>query len=242
MNFSSNLNNGLFQVVEIEIGRNCNRRCSYCPQSFDWYRGPEQFMKRSLFESLIDQLKKCKFAGRLSFHHYNEPLLNPELIDLISYARERLPFAWFVLYSNGDLLNQSKYESLQNAGIDFFMITSHSGRKFPQRLYQHVKYPDTFIISSRGSLVHKAKLNYLPCYAPSEMLIIRYDGKVVLCHEDAMSSTVMGDTNKQSIKSIWFSNSFKKYRKKLIRGHRDSTCQLCAKCDNRLHPLPDTAI
>ena len=74
------------------------------------------------------------------------------------------------------------------------------------------------------------------------MLMVRYDGKVVLCHEDATSSTIMGDTNKQSLKSIWLSSSFKQYREKLITGDRLSAGSLCSKCDNRLHPLPDTAI
>lgn len=237
------LNNNLFQVVEIEVGRNCNRRCSYCPQSYKWFRGPEHFIEKSLFKKLINQLKELNFTGRLSFHLYNEPLLNPQLEELIAYAKKYLLNTWFVLYTNGDLLNESKYKSLQKAGIDFFLITSHSNKKVPIRKFQYIQYPGNFFLSSRGSIVHDAYSNkFLPCYAPSEMLMIRYDGRVVLCHEDASSTVILGDTNKKSIKSIWFSKTFIEYREKLIRGDRLNTCELCSKCDNRLHPLPDTAI
>jgi cyclic pyranopterin phosphate synthase len=231
------------QVVEIEVSRHCNRRCAYCPQSFDWYRGEERFMPLALFRSIVEQLGAMAFSGRLSFHLYNEPLLRPDLADLVALARASLPLGYFVLYTNGDLLTDLRYASLLEAGIDSFFVTRHSSKPLPVRPYQTVRYPGEFPMSSRGALVDGVPgASSLPCYAAHEMLIIRHDGQVVLCHEDATSRQPMGDLNRQSVAEVWTGQEFARFRKLLGRGKRKAACGLCGQCDNRLHPLPDTAI
>ncbi len=231
-----------FQVVEIEINHRCNLRCSYCPQSLDWFRQPEHRMEFTLFRHIIAQLSELDFAGRLSFHMYNEPLLHPKLNYLVSYARAAVSNAWLVLYTNGDLLDDRKYLELLDAGIDSFLVTRHSGLPMLSRPFQTVRFPSEFMMSSRGGLVKKGKETNLACFAPSEMLMIHHDGSVVICHEDAASRNVMGHTDRQRLRDIWFSEKFMFYRRVLKTGNRRKAGGICATCDNRLHPLPDTAI
>lgn len=233
-----------FQVVEIEVNSRCNRHCSYCPQSLSWFRKPDQRMDESLFESIIEQLAELQFAGRLSFHMYNEPLLHPDLERLVAFARSRLALAWFVLYTNGDLLNQQRYDALLAAGIDHFLVTLHHDRPshLPTRPFQEVRRRGEFTLSNRAGLVGQTVVSKLPCYGPSEMLMIHHNGAVVLCHEDAAEQQVMGWLSQQSILEIWQSEKLVKIRQHLEQGDRINACHLCNGCDNRLHPLPDTAI
>lgn len=232
-----------FSVVEIEVSRRCNRRCSYCPQSFDWYRGPEERMDWALFTSIIDQVAAIGFSGRLGFHLYNEPMLRKDLERLVERARQSLSDAYFVLYTNGDLLDDRRYGALLSAGIDQFLVTRHDGGDFPERPFQKVQRPGDFMLSSRGGMVDNVDGPWnLPCYAPSEMLMIRYTGEVVLCHEDATSRHVMGDLRQTRLSDVWSSPAFRTVRRQLMAGHRSGAGGICASCDNRLHPLPDTAI
>lgn len=199
-------------------------------------------MAPELFESIIHQLSELAFCGRLSFHMYNEPLLHPELEKLVAYARSKLPMAWLVLYTNGDRLNDNRYSALLDAGIDRFLVTRHSGHQYAERPYQVVRYAGEFMLSNRAGLMKKSSHPKLPCYAPSEMMMIHHDGAVVLCHEDASSKEIMGWADKQTLIEIWQSEHFERHRNLLVTGCRKSAGGLCAICDNRLHPLPDTAI
>ena len=232
-----------FSVVEIEVSRRCTRRCSYCPQSFEWYRGPEQRMDRALFDHIIDQVAAVDFTGRLGFHLYNEPLLRKDLAVLVAHARVRLPRAYFVLYTNGDLLDDARYTDLLEAGIDHFLVTRHDGDPFPARPFQTVQQPGDFMLSGRGGTIDRRDEPWrLACYAPSEMLMIRYSGQVVLCHEDAQSQHVMGDLRRDSLADVWFSPRFRTARRLLEAGDRTAAGGICMTCDTRLPPLPDTAI
>ncbi len=232
-----------FQVVEIEVNSHCNLRCSYCPRSHDRFRAPEHLMDTDLFRHIIAQLAEFSFAGRLSFHMYNEPLLRRDLKDLVKYARHRLPHAWLVLYTNGDLLDSQRYLELLEAGMDHFLVTQHRGGTMPVRPFQVVRYPGEFMLSNRGGLMKSSMPSLsLRCFAPSEMLMIRHHGAVVLCHEDAGDQAIMGHVDRQTLRDIWFSNTFKFYRRALEAGDRAGASSICSTCDNRLHPLPDTAI
>ena len=232
----------LFQVVEIEVNRHCNRRCSYCPQSYPWFRKPEVLMEEALFDRIVEELGEMDFAGRLSFHTYNEPLLHPRLDSLVARARPLVPKAWFVLYTNGDFLSDERHGALLEAGIDHFLVTRHNGRPIPARPFQEQQLAGDFMISNRGGLMGPGHAGGLACHAPNEMLMIHQNGAVVLCHEDATARQVMGWAGRQTLRDIWLSEEFSRLRRLLLEGKRGSAGGQCATCDNRLHPLPDTAI
>ncbi|MGL1957104.1 MAG: radical SAM protein [Colwellia sp.] len=232
-----------FQVLEIEVNRQCNLKCEYCPQSKSWYRKPESKMSSDLFEHILEMTSRINFAGRLSFHHYNEPLLRKDLHKLVGKARNKLPDAFFVLYTNGVLLSDKRYQVLLDAGIDRFYVSNHKNIKISERPYQEIQYPGEFVLSGRAGIINNLKQSSnSPCYAPSEMMIVRHNGDVVLCHEDASSKHIIGSLETQTLEEVWFGGKFIKYRELLEKGKRYKANGICSLCDNFLHPLPDTAI
>jgi len=63
----------LFSQILIETRTDCNKRCSFCPQSF--YRRENEVMKWRIFKKIIDSLTDIGFAGRIALFVSNEPLL-----------------------------------------------------------------------------------------------------------------------------------------------------------------------
>lgn len=230
-------------VVEIEIGVRCNRSCSYCPNSTLGSTSPLAFMELGLFRRIVAQLSEIAFSGRLSFHFYNEPLMRKDLEVLVAIARAALPLAHLVLFTNGDLLTDTRYHSLLDAGADFFIVTRHGGEPMKPRLHQRVQFPRDLDLSGRAGAVGAVTAPLArPCYAPSEMLIVTVNGDVVLCHEDARREVVLGNLGCASIREIWYGDEMERIRRHLVRGGRPEAGSVCARCDHCAYPGPNMTI
>jgi cyclic pyranopterin phosphate synthase len=238
----------LFNVVEAELNGRCNRRCSYCPVATNPApTGIPRFMSAEVFEHLVSELARLNFGGRFSHHFLNEPLLRPDLEELVREISNRVQGAYQVLYTNGDRLTESRYASLRAAGVSEFVITSHSGKVHPERENQQVHFPSEMTLSNRGGYlrdlpsVTEVDLG-LPCFAPSEMLIVGANGDVLLCHEDATRTHVMGNVATQPLDEIWCSDAFVKIRKLLTAGQRAQASDICRVCTNFDLTVPQRAI
>jgi cyclic pyranopterin phosphate synthase len=227
------------EVVEIEVGSRCNRRCSYCPVSLDPRPPVPVKMADEVFLATIGQLADIGFTGRISYHLYNEPLLRKDLARLVGIVAESLPDALQILNTNGDLLDDERYAQLRQAGIDIFYVTRHEPGPFPERPFQVVqRWTDLTLTNRGGTLVElpppTAAARRTPCFAPSEMAIVSVTGDVLLCYEDAGREHVMGNVMETSLRSIWTSERFARYRQRLARGDR-SLDPMCSACSNVSH-------
>lgn len=230
-------------VVEIEIGVRCNRTCIYCPNSTLGSTSPSSFMEIGLYRRIVAQLSEIAFCGRLSFHFYNEPLIRKDLEALVAVARTALPLAHLVLYTNGDLLTDTRYANLLKAGVDFFMVTRHGGEPMKPRLHQRVQFPQDLDLSGRaGAVVSVTAPLRRACHAPSEMLIVTVNGDVVLCHEDARREIVLGNLGHSTIRDIWCGDDMERFRHHLVRGGRREAGPICARCDHSAYPGPNMTI
>ena len=233
------------KMVEIETYTACNRRCVYCPNSD--HERPPHFMPDMLFDRIIDELATLGFCGRMSYHFYNEPLLDPRLATFVRSSRQRLPSIRIVLYSNGDLMTRARFEELVDAGIDVAWVTNHGSSirhcdwrdqlSEPLRAklrYQTNKNPDIFW-TNRGGLLPLIANVTEPlsevCTAPATTLVVNAFGHVVLCYEDYEGREVLGDLNTQSITDVWMAPKTVRIREALMRG--DRTCSVpCRSCNN----------
>lgn len=232
-----------FEVVEIEVNTRCNLACSYCPNSVEGYARAERRMSSALFSKITDELSQLSFAGRVSFHFYNEPLLRKDLAELVREIRAKVPMVFIDIYTNGDLLSDQKYAELLEAGVDRFYVTLHDAVQFPDRDYQLVQAPQAMTISGRGGLIEESRVALkLPCFAPAEMLTIRHDGIVVLCCEDADQTHIVGDVKSTSLSEIWNSPHLVSVRRLLTEGRRQEVGGICTGCTSRAHPIRGTAI
>lgn len=237
-----------FRSVEIETSTACNRRCTYCPNVvFD--RGlikNNKLMDETTFHKVINELSELEFLGRLAPHFYNEPMMDDRLCDLMAYARKKLPNVTIEIFTNGDYLDIPYYKKLKASGVNALTISQH-GEKMPRgvqevlsaheasdkkdfQIVYRVPKKDIALVS-RGGLVKgdpKApKLDH--CSAPSNVLTIDFDGNVVLCCNDYLSTIKWGNVKTEKILDIWQKTGFKKLRAQLRRGNFElEICRICA--------------
>jgi 2-deoxy-scyllo-inosamine dehydrogenase (SAM-dependent) len=197
-------------------------------------------MSEEVLSRITSELGAIEYQGRLSYHFYNEPLLRKDLERIVAKVKKEVPNCHQILYSNGDYLTEQRYDSLRQAGVELFVITSHSGKEHPPREYQVVQFSTDLELTNRGGA-----LKHLPpseggealkCFAPAEMLIVTVTGDVVLCYEDAFRKHIMGNILTHSLSEIWFGEKFVKLRASLLEGDRSVT-EICRKCSNKAHTV-----
>jgi 2-deoxy-scyllo-inosamine dehydrogenase (SAM-dependent) len=234
-----------FSMVEVEISTACNRTCWYCPNSVPELRRSQQLMQESVFERLLSELRWIEFCGRISYHLYNEPLLHPQVCNIVACVTKELPGVRQVLYTNGDLLTNALHSKLTQLGIARFIVTSHDSQPIKERDNQIVLLPSMLNLTNRGGTVLKKQTKAVkwplsaPCYAPSSMLIVTISGDVILCYEDAERTVQLGNIVKKSLEDIWFSKRFISIRRALSSGDRNAE-SVCSRCSNVSHPTLET--
>lgn len=235
-----------FSDINIEINTNCNRRCTYCPNSIS-DRGMSKnsrHMDPAIYKKLIDELAQINYRGRISPHLFGEPLLHPELAKLITYTRTKLPKATLMIFTNGDLLSIDKFNELLSLGIDKFVISEHD-RSLSRQLKSLYSYVDDLPkkkkkikrynivpetrLSNRGGLVSPSQLNTIPrCAFHHNPVAIDYNGNVILCCNDFFSTMKFGNISNERFLDIWFDKRFQKIRKELRKKrYKLPICQKC---------------
>lgn len=119
-------------LVSIETVNRCNSTCEFCPANRNTETRPFQKMEEQLFYKIIQELKQAEYDGYLNLYVNNEPLIDSRIEDWYLYAREQLPKAKLLLYTNGTLLDLERFKKLASC-IDKMIINNYS-----ERLVLHV--------------------------------------------------------------------------------------------------------
>lgn len=148
----------------------CNFRCVYCGHKLSneeyqaTYGFPLETMEMETYWNTIDQLSE--FPSRLktlSLTGQGEPLLHPQLPEMIAYAKQKNVSRRIEFITNGALLRQPLAQALVDAGTDGIRISLQglSSRKYREVcgtdvdfdvfreqiawLYQHKKQCEIFV-------------------------------------------------------------------------------------------------
>ncbi len=231
--------------VALETSGSCNRKCHYCPVSLNQRTGE---MPRELFEKVIEDLATIGFTRTISFHFYNEPLLDERLPDLVSYARRRLPDCVMDIFTNGDYLTPTWIESLLGAGIQVIRVSLHS-----RNSERHVlRVLDQVDASARSKVVfqsfwdrekngeflyNRIDIAEAQPKGDSELsrgvgcslvnsLAINYEGETALCCNDFFAANGHGSVAEVSVGELW--KLSRPVRKRIYLGQFDKEiCRIC---------------
>ena len=238
----------LFNHIEVETINRCNGVCSFCPVNRNADSREEKVMSRELFQEIVRQLEEMEYTGRFTTFSNNEPLLDERLIEFNRYAREHLPGARFHLFTNGTLLTLDKFVALTEI-LDELVIDNYQQElKLIKPCVQIVEYCHTHpelkkkvtivlrkpqeILTSRGGNApnrsHTVSYGKERCLLPFKQMIIRPDGKVSLCCNDALGKYTLGDASRESLADIWYGPRFEMVRKCLYEGRENwGDCRFC---------------
>lgn len=129
-------------LISIETINRCNNTCGFCPANREAESRPFKKMPKELFFKIIGELKELHYDGYLNLYVNNEPFMDTRIEAWYKYAKEQLPDAKMLLYTNGLLLTKKRFDSIIPY-VDKMIINNyteelklHDNIKI---LYQHVK-------------------------------------------------------------------------------------------------------
>lgn len=120
----------------VESSSICNLKCIMCPNK-NMSAAEKTVMPLELFKKIVDEARH--FASDMYLHHRGEPLMNPALFDMITYAASAGIRTRF--HTNGTLLTREKAEKLLKAGPQ---LVSFSVDGFEKETYEKIRGGATF--------------------------------------------------------------------------------------------------
>lgn len=243
--YSQNNNFPPFSQVLIETRTDCNKRCSFCPQSF--YKRTVESMKWTVYKKIIDSLAEIGFAGRIALLVSNEPLLEHRLLKMIKYAKKNSPRFFLDITTNGVLLSMAKLDELFSAGLDNININDYRNDREvePDKVSDNlIEIVENFRSNPKVSYNARSTNEVLPNYAgvipqdynaqdygfcnfPFRKLVFSVNGDVLLCCNDFKQETNFGSIISDSILSIWNSPKLNAFRLSLLDDKRIGLCKNC---------------
>ncbi len=238
----------LFSHIEIETINRCNGTCSFCPVNKNADPRKKAVMTTELFEDIVRQLAEINYSGRFTTFSNNEPLLDERIIEFNRYARKHLPYARMHLFTNGTLLTLEKFIDLSEV-LDEMVIDNYQQNlkliKPCAAIYEYcmehpelkkkvtivLRKPDEILTSRGGNAPNRkvlAEYGDDRCLLPYKQIIIRPDGKISLCCNDATGKYTLGDASKEPLLDIWYGPRFQMVRKCLYQGRKAwGDCKYC---------------
>src|SRR3990167_5059837 len=124
----------LFPVrFNVEPTNYCNLSCSMCPRELN---RPFGYVDFNLFQKVIDE--SICYGKRLiiTINKDGEPLLHPELSQMVRYAKDKKAAYKINFYTNGILLTEAKSIELIKSGLDTVHISIDA---FTKETYKKIK-------------------------------------------------------------------------------------------------------
>jgi radical SAM protein with 4Fe4S-binding SPASM domain len=238
----------IFSGIEIETINRCNGRCTFCPVNAKADTRPKKEMPDELFDNIITQLNKLNYDGAIGLYSNNEPFLDKRIIRFMGRVYDLLPDAFKYIYTNATLMSFDDFLTAIDL-LDMMVIDNYTdGSTFlpiVKKVYNYCldnsKIADKVKIcirnydqqlTTRGGQAPNRKsvqMGSITCTMPFQQFIVRPDGCVSLCCNDALGKYTLGNLQQQKIIDIWQGEQYKKIRNDIVAGRNQ--LELCRGCD-----------
>jgi MoaA/NifB/PqqE/SkfB family radical SAM enzyme len=193
-------------------------------------------------QTIGQQLNEFKFAGRVGFVGFGEPLLNKDLKDCVSAIKLACPSVrWLEVNTNGDFLTRDLVKDLIEHGCTDITVSMYDT---DQSLHFNSMCKDLKVNLTLRHIYNSSQLNLIdrigivkqnykdisrPCYMPFYKLFIDYNGDFLLCEQDWSRKTNRYNLQEINIQRFW-SETIDEFRRPLVCGQRDKQ-EPCRCCD-----------
>lgn len=106
--------------VDIEASSKCQIQCDHCFRQY-MDMGEDEFMTLDLFKKIA---RECGEGGlfTMKFSMRGEPLMNPNIVEMVAYAKEQgVKEVW--INTNGGPLTEKMARGLMEAGVDWITVS-----------------------------------------------------------------------------------------------------------------------
>lgn len=228
------------RLIEIELHSYCNRKCSWCPNSFI-DRTFKTELPSNLFEKLINELSMINYSKYISFSRYNEPLSDKQLLnDRLAYIRQKLPNVTTVANTNGDYgFNGVDIDEL--TVMDYDAVVSLSKLDIVEGDNKKIIFTRLSNINNRGGalIIQKEYKRTIPCYEPEYFIGIDYNGDVTPCcniRHDILEHKpyILGNIKDNTLEEILNGSKAVEFRKRAQDiNNLPEPCKTCSKLPGR---------
>ncbi|BCS89193.1 radical SAM/SPASM domain-containing protein [Pseudodesulfovibrio sediminis] len=126
------------QTVDIETSLSCQLQCPMCTRSQMDDGTMRGLMDFDLFTKIIDECAEHNvFSVKLSWR--GEPTMNPRLVEMVRYAKEK-GIRDVAFLTNGGLLNEESLKAFMDAGLDWISFSIDGLNEE----YERIRKPITF--------------------------------------------------------------------------------------------------
>jgi radical SAM protein with 4Fe4S-binding SPASM domain len=144
--------------IHIPVTDTCNLKCSMCPRNNERYPAGASHMAEGVFDALLKDVPNVSCVMIMAL---GEPLLYPQIVEVVRRCRKSLPATGEVgMTTNATLLNETMAEDLIEAGLGFLYASVDGARKETYERYRigasfaetcaNIKY-FTKLVCKRGS-------------------------------------------------------------------------------------------
>jgi len=190
-------------------------------------------LPRQIVYHVLDTASSWGYRGKIAFHTYNEPGIDPRLFMLIAYAKEKCPDSYVLIMSSGFYLDENLLDEYKDVGANEMILSAYSSKDYERftsfktnikLTIQKPELDDRLDIYSRRELL----LNKV-CSAPYSELMITREGYVGLCCLDWKRENVFGSLHNQALEEVLGSEKMQVAYENLIEGRRGFN--ICRRCD-----------
>ena len=111
--------------LDLELAAICDLACPYCYRQT--YVTPDKVMPTQMAKDLISEAASINIAS-LKLNWRGEPLLHPQLCEIIRHAKEQ-GIVDVIINTNATHLDDSYAEKLLNSGLDYIIFSFDGGTK-----------------------------------------------------------------------------------------------------------------
>lgn len=237
------------EVIEIETNSNCNRTCHACLRNShpdrekvsSWFEN--KLMPMEQIKLIFDQAKYMGFKKDIGLSHFNEPLSDPRIVDILKLAKS-YNFRNIFFHSNGDLLTKELAEKIDGL-VNWITFSVYAEGPAKTKREQEIKsyFSKTNVRFTVGKLglthygpteeldeVIKSVID-LSCPEPQHRMVINHKGQMEFCCEDIGGNFDLGSVSENnSLYDLWNNVDFQNKVKQLMRKGGRRGLKHCENC------------
>ncbi len=156
-------------TVSFEPTTACNLRCPECPSGLRSFTRPTGNLKQDFFRKTMDEMAKELLY--LIFYFQGEPYINPDFLDMVSYAKQKGIYT--ITSTNGHFLNEENARRTIESGLDRMIISVDGTTQEVYEQYRKSGKLDNVLQGARNVVKWKKKMKSKTPHLIFQFLVVR---------------------------------------------------------------------
>lgn len=155
--------------ISFEPTTSCNLRCPECPSGLREFTRPTGMLKKDFFRETIDDIHKELIY--LIFYFQGEPYLNPDFLDMVSYAHQKGIYT--ATSTNAHYLTNEKAKKTVESGLDRLIISIDGTSQDVYEQYRVGGKLEKVLEGARNIVKWKKELNSKTPFVFFQFLVVK---------------------------------------------------------------------